>query len=586
MKKRLLFVLVISSLIVPLRGMTKDQPMLSISGAVRQPLNLSLKDLQEYQSTSVQLNEIMTDGQYNGVFYYRGVPLRTLLKTAYIEKEETTFFKRTDLAVVVRNSRGGRVTLSWGEIFYRNPGDCILATSAAPITPHRDCSACHEPDVYQPRLDRLHRKIDFPKLVIAGDVYSDRSLDGVTGIEVLDLRPKMPSKKGNALFSAKLTVKGQLSAPLTVEELSSFPRRSAIFRHVGEGKGYHGINRIEGTSLKSVLEESGIKADLNQVFLVSAPDGYRSLFSYGEIFLNPVGERVIIVDKIDGQHIDKGGRFWLIPPDDTMADRTVKAVQEIEKIHIKEDPKLYVIGIGCGDTNLISLEAISYMAKADLFICPSDISERFSKYMGGKPVLFDMIDFSPYMLQKEHPELSRAEVDELMKKKRAESAQTVLQALAKGKTLAILDYGDPSVWGSWRWLDELIADDLIEMVPGLSSFNVANAALGIQATCRGSIVMSTPRGIAENPTMLHAVAKNEDTLVIFVGLGEVPELMPVFLRNYSKSTPAAVVYRAGYSGSEHIVRTTVEGLQQAVDGDPEEFLGLIYIGACLAAQQR
>ena len=90
--------------------------------------------------------------------------------------------------------------------------------------------------------------------------------------------------------------------------------------------------------MKFILEKSGIKADLNQVFLVSAPDGYRSLFSYGELFLHPVGERVLIADKIDGQPIEEGGKFWLIPPDDAMADRTVKAVSEIEKIHIQEDP--------------------------------------------------------------------------------------------------------------------------------------------------------------------------------------------------------------------------------------------------------
>ena len=584
MKKRLTLALALFFMLASFLAAAGDQPMLSISGAVRQPLNLSLEDLQEYQTTRVQLNEIMTDGQYNGVFYYRGVPLRILLETAYIEKEETTFSKRTDLAVVVKNSKGQQVTLSWGEIFYRNPGDYILATSAIPIIPHRDCSACHESDEYQPRLDRLQRKIDFPKLVISRDVYSDRSLGGITCIDILALRPKTPSKKGKVLFSEKLKVMGQLNALLTIDELFSFPRRSAIFRHVGEGRGYHGSHRVEGTSLKSILEKSGVDADLSQVFLVSAPDGYRSLFSYGEIFLNPVGERIILADTIDGQSIEKGGRFWLISPDDAMADRTVKAVSEIEKIHVQENPKLYVIGVGCGDTNLISLEAISYMAKADLFICPSDISDRFSKYMGGKPILFDMIDFSPYILRKEHPEFSRTEIDELMKKKRAESAQTILQALGKGKSVAILDYGDPSVWGSWRYIDELIADDLIEMVPGLSSFNVANAALGIQAACRGSIVMSTPRGITENPAILQAVAKNEDTLVIFVGLGEVPKLMPLFLKHYSKSTPAAVVYRAGYSGSEHIVRTTIEGLQQAVESDPKEFLGLIYIGACMAAQ--
>jgi DMSO/TMAO reductase YedYZ molybdopterin-dependent catalytic subunit len=335
MKKRLLFLFVLFFVTTPLRGIAEDQHDLSIRGAVKHPLNLSLGDLEEYQSTRVQLNEIMKDGQYNGVFYYRGVPLRTILESASIEKKVSAFTKRTDIAVVVRNSKGLQATLSWGEIFYRNPGRYILATSAIPIMPHGDCSSCHGPDEYRPRLERLHRKIDFPKLVIAGDVYSDRSLDGVIGIQVLDLRPQAKSKKGEPLFSPELSIKGETGAPLTFRDLSSFPRESAIYRHVGEGRGFHGINRIEGISLKSVLEKKGIEDDLNQVFLVSAPDGYNSLFSYGEIFLDPAGERVMIVDKIDGQALEEGGKFRVIPPDDAMADRTVKAAQEIEVIRVQ-----------------------------------------------------------------------------------------------------------------------------------------------------------------------------------------------------------------------------------------------------------
>jgi hypothetical protein len=43
----------------------------------------------------------------------------------------------------------------------------------------------------------------------------------------------------------------------------------------------------------------------------------------------------MIVDKIDGQPIDEGGKFRVIPPDDAMADRTVKAVQEIEVMRVQ-----------------------------------------------------------------------------------------------------------------------------------------------------------------------------------------------------------------------------------------------------------
>jgi precorrin-2 methylase len=43
----------------------------------------------------------------------------------------------------------------------------------------------------------------------------------------------------------------------------------------------------------------------------------------------------------------------------------------------------------------------------------------------------------------------------------------------KGKNVALLEYGDPEIWGGSEYLREYIDDEMVEMVPGLSSFNVA-----------------------------------------------------------------------------------------------------------------
>jgi len=202
------------------------QPFLQVTGAVRQPLNLSIEDLERYQSIQVQLNEVMKDGTYRGAFYYKGVPLRTILETAAVRKEGATFSKNVDLAIRVSNKQGRKVALSWGEVFYRNPGRIVLATSAVPIIPHKDCSACHSPDVYKPCLDQLHRKIGFPKLVLTGDTYADRSLEEITAIEVLDLRPQMPSEKMEKLFSPAFTVQGSNVKAIRFTDLPDLARIS------------------------------------------------------------------------------------------------------------------------------------------------------------------------------------------------------------------------------------------------------------------------------------------------------------------------------------------------------------------------
>lgn len=311
-----------------------SKTVLSITGAVKHPLTLSIDDINSCQSICVQLNEINRNGEFKGIFSYQGVPLKTLLKLALIDKGKTDFSKLIDLVILIKNKDGKNTVLSWGEIFYRNPGQIILATSSSPVMPHKDCSNCHAPEVYDPWLSELKRDVGLPKLVVASDIYSDRSLENIMGIEVIDLKPAIKAIKSKELYSPGFTVTGNSLEPVKIKTMSD-PFGVEIHANVvGEGKGYHGIRNFKGTPLAKFFKNIKINADLNTVFLISAPDGYRSLLSYGEIFFSPLGERIIIADKVNGQPIKEGGKFCLILPDDLMADRWVKAVQRIDVISI------------------------------------------------------------------------------------------------------------------------------------------------------------------------------------------------------------------------------------------------------------
>ncbi|MFZ0447983.1 MAG: SAM-dependent methyltransferase [Desulfatiglandaceae bacterium] len=589
MKRKIKKTHILAALLLVLLGTVNThaaQPALvSVTGCVKQPLNLALTDLERYQSVTVQLNGVMEDGSYQGVFYYTGIPLRTLLETAFVQKEETAFSKQVDMAVRVKNREGKQVALSWGEIFFKNPARIILATSARPIMPHHDCKACHTPEEYEPRLDQLNRKIGFPKLVVAGDAYADRCLEDVSTIQVLDLRPGKPTRKMKELFSPECTITGRNVKTTVLRDLSGRPRQALRVKHLGQGKGYHGINVFEGVSFKGLLEEAGVKRDLSEVFLISAPDGYRSLFSYGEVFLDALGDRIILADKMAGKPLKQGGKFFLIPPDDLMADRDVKAAEKVEILSLKTRPKVSVIGVGCGDTSLISLEAVSRMAGADAYVCPPDIRKRFARYMGDKSVLFDLYEFAPPVLRKKHPELSQEALKKLTRERQVRAAGIIKKRLQEGMNVAILDYGDPTIWSGWSWAREFFKGDTLEIVPGLSSFNVANALLGSRIDCNGSIILTTPREIKKNMPLLKSLAEEGQTICIFMGLKDLPNLVPLFRKYYNENTPASLVYKAGYSSSEHVIQTTLGGVQKAADEYPEKFLGLIYIGPCLAVRE-
>jgi precorrin-4 methylase len=583
MKKRLTWLyvpLLISSLFfLTANGWTAPAPAISITGVVKQPLNLTLEDLKKFETVMVRLNEITQDHQFNGVFYYRGIPLKTLLELAFIEKEEGAFNKTTDLAIVLRNKSGKQVVLSWGEVFYNNPFEVVLATSATPVIPHADCKNCHGLEVYQDRLNVLQRQVGFPKLVVTNDFYTDRSIEEVVNIEVVDLHPKMDVKRSSDFFSPDFRIIGDVAQPLTITDLSTYPRIEATTKQIGDGVGYHGMMFYSGAPLIELLKKAGVTPDLNKVFLVSAPDGYRSLLSYGEVFLSSHGKNITVADRESDQPIKKNGKFILILPDQLAADGTVKAVSKIEVITLKPKSNFYIIGMGCADTNLITLEAISAMGKADVFVCPEDIQKRFAKYMGNKPLLLDPFKGKDFILEKKLSHLSDEKTKEALEAQDAKDVQIIREALKAGKTVAYLDYGDPTIYSGWNWLGDLAKEACI--IPGISAFNASNAMIGSQIGCNGSIILTVPKGVRENEPLLKAAAENGDTIAIFTGLKDLKSLKPLFLKYYKGTTPVHITYRAGYSDSEKIVKTTIAEAADVAEKEQEKFLGMIYIGPCL-----
>jgi len=106
-------------------------------------------------------------------------------------------------------------------------------------------------------------------------------------------------------------------------DLSGLPKRIGITRiHMEEdaGKLLHdpdqSFSRVDlnrtGVPLIEIIQKAGIAPDLNAVFLISAPDGYRSLISYGELLLTPYGRNIIISDRVGDQPLDPSpGKRWL-----------------------------------------------------------------------------------------------------------------------------------------------------------------------------------------------------------------------------------------------------------------------------------
>ncbi len=428
----------------------------------------------------------------------------------------------------------------------------------------------------------LKRKIDFPRLVMSGDLYDDRSLEDIISIEVTDPFPLPVRKKLKGVASPELLLRGPGERRVMVKSLEGLPRREALVRQVGDGKGYHGSWRYEGVPLSDVLKRHGIAPGFGDLLLITSPDGYRSLISYGELVLTARGREILLADRIEGGPPKTGGRFCLVLPGDLSADRWVKAVERIEVHPSPGKARLRIIGVGSGDTALISLQALSAMGNADAFICPDDIRKRFAPYMGGKPVLYDPLLNMVHYYHMKHPALSMEECRKKVADLRESNIRTIRDCLKRGKTVAFLDYGDPTIYGSWTyWLYEHFLPGEIEVVPGISAFNAANALIGKNLAINGSVVITVPDGLSANEDLVKGVARNGDTLAIFVGLKSLKKLMPLLRRHFREEVPVIVAYRAGYSRSARLVRTDLKHAVEMVERDREQFLGIVYIGESL-----
>jgi precorrin-4 methylase len=549
----------------------QDKPILSISGLVKFPFHFTLSTLTGLPESQVRVTEAgrqieMKNGSWYRTYSFRGVPLKTLIDMAHVEKEDVQYRRLMDLAIVVRG-RNGQAVLSWPEICNADSSRAVIALGADPVSPATKEGAGTQ---------------IFPRLVLGNDFYSDRFIDGVFNIEVVSVAAPVPFRKGAHLPSPAVTIRGASGQPLVIEDLSRYPRVTVTSKQSGHDPGYFGILSYRGTPIADILEKEGISPDKNTLLLATGSDGYRAAVSYGELFLTPAGRRIILADEVGERPFGKSGKFNLIFPDDYNADRWVKAIEKIEVVKAVPKARLYVVGVGSGDTRLLTLEGVSVLGKVEAFACDPELAGRFARYMGNKPVLFNPLENMAPHYAMTHSGVSLEEAGRITAGLRDESVRLMKKALAEGKNVALLEYGDPTIFGSWTyWLYEHFRPEDIVVVPGVSAFNAANAAIGKNVAANGAVVLTVPDALFGNKNMVKAVADGGNCLAIFVGLQELPRLAPLLKTAYGGDAPACLVYKAGYSNSEKLVRTTVDKLEEAARGEKEKFLGLIYVGKSL-----
>jgi DMSO/TMAO reductase YedYZ molybdopterin-dependent catalytic subunit len=313
---------------------------LEIAGLVKTPTTFSVGELRRLEPVSVRATEVRRGGEFFGAYTARGAPLRALLDTAAIRKGPSAFDKPLDLAIVVTGASGRRAVFSWGEVYYRNPSEVIVAFESKPVIPHKSCDRCHGPEVFAERLEATKRALGFPKLIATRDLWGDRAVERIAKIEVVEPLPGDPAappvkREGHEkLWSEAMTIAAPGKPALVIPSLDGYSLVAVDAIMAGEGIGFHGARRFEGAALSEVLSKAGIAPDPATAILLSAPDGYRVLLSSAEVFDAADGPTVILADTEDGAAIDDGGRFHLVLPGDQAADRWLKSVSRVDVVKL------------------------------------------------------------------------------------------------------------------------------------------------------------------------------------------------------------------------------------------------------------
>ncbi|MCK4787801.1 MAG: hypothetical protein KAV87_28865, partial [Desulfobacteraceae bacterium] len=253
----------------------------------------------------------------------------------------------------------------------------------------------------------------------------------------------------------------------------------------------------------------------------------------------------------------------------------------------------YVIGTGPAGPEHATYKAIECIKEADVIFCSDDMSERFSTYLKGKTLLGNPwrgdFKYKWKDLEKLGPKEKKAYQEERIRFW-DETVLKIRRQMAKGKKVALLDSGDPCVFGPSHRIIEGFEEDEVEIIPGLGCFQAAMAALrksSIPAYDTRFVMLTAPfflLGRPEDEDILRDLSKYPITMAFYMALKHAGSLIAKLKKYYPSDLPVAVVYNAGYPEKEKVVKGTLDTILRDIESEKENWLGMIIVGRCLEGQ--
>jgi precorrin-4/cobalt-precorrin-4 C11-methyltransferase len=224
--------------------------------------------------------------------------------------------------------------------------------------------------------------------------------------------------------------------------------------------------------------------------------------------------------------------------------------------------KVYFVGCGPGDPELLTVKAKKLIQKADIVI--------YSGYL----IPYEIIKLCKKAKLYDAAKLVREEIFEILRNN-----------AVKGKLVVRLHDGDPTIYGAIREQTDNLKKEKIEfeIVPGITSFLASAAALGSELTLPGvtqTIIVTRAESRTKVPTRekISELAKYKATMIFYLSVHLISEIVKEALKGgYPKSTPVAVIYRASWK-DEKIIRGTLEDIVKKVREEKITRTAIIIVG--------
>ena len=159
--------------------------------------------------------------------------------------------------------------------------------------------------------------------------------------------------------------------------------------------------------------------------------------------------------------------------------------------------KLYGVGIGPGDPELMTLKAVRLIKECAIIAVPAsgqDVNAALTIAVGAVPELS----------QREITEIPMPMIrdKEKLRESHDAAARQVIEFLQEGKDVAFLTLGDPSIYSTYIYIHKrvLAAGFEAQLVPGIPSFCAAAARLneGLTETSQAlHVIPASYKGLAE-----------------------------------------------------------------------------------------